>query len=302
MDEAQEALTQTKKFTVAKHKYESLDKAEGCMICFFEGVHDKDYYKTHIRTICGEIEDITCHCKANVLRMYDEIHATNKDKYRLAYFIDRDFDDLVNNPDIFETEGYAIENYYCSKEAFSRYMKDYLYLDGDSDDYQRAMNFYDSQFDACHNVVADFNYYYAALKRQEREGGPKCPVEAGDNFPQGLGSIEAKSFSKNYSLDTLNHTYGTNVNDGMINVEKLHLDTNKCLYFRGKYEIQALENILVYIIKEAAGQRQVDKPNRVLQKNPQVNCFQAGKLLLGLSPMADVTQGLRDYLNKFVSA
>ena len=299
MDEAQIAMNSLDKFIVAKHRYDTEAKEEGCMICFFEGLHDKDYYKPHIRTICGDIIDIPCHSKANVLKMYNLIHQSEKDKYRLAYFIDKDFDEIINNPDIFETEGYSIENYYCSKEAFGRIMTDYLYLDSASDDYIRAMSFYEREFENAHNIVAEFNHYYSAIKRLERSGGPQYSIEAGDSFPKQLGKIEINNYLKNYSLESLNQTYGTSISEDDINTEKVLIDANPCLYYRGKYEIQELENIIVYIIKEAKGERNVERENRVLHKNPNVACFQSGKLLLALSAMADVTQQLRDYLKKF---
>ena len=58
--------------------------------------------------------------------------------------------------------------------------------------------------------------------------------------------------------------------------------------------------MLTYLIKEAAGQRGVNKENRVLQKNPKINCIQSGQLLVVLSSMADVTVNLRDYLKRYV--
>ena len=299
MDEAKEASKSAEKFVVAKHRFECATKTEGCMCCFFEGLHDKDYYKTHIRTICGEIIEIPCHCKANVLKMYREIHSTNKDKYRLAYFIDRDFDELLNNPDFFETEGYSIENYYCSADAFSRILTDYLYVDHNSDDYRRAMDFYDEQFRMAHSIVAEFNHYYSAVKRREKNCNEKYSIELEDSFPKELGSIGVNNYRKDYDLERLNMLYGTSITQSDLDAEKGRLDVCPCLMYRGKYEIQQLESILEYLIKEAAGERNVHKENRVLRKRPKMNCIQPGQLLLVLSAMADFTQGLRNYLNKF---
>lgn len=300
MDEAQEAANSAQKFIVAKHRFELATKHFDCMVCFFEGDHDKDYYKTHIRTICGEIIDIPCHCKNHVLKMYNEIHESYKDKYRLAYFIDRDFDELQNNPDIFETDGYSIENYYCSREAFSRYITDYLHVDQDSDDYNRSMQFYETEYNKAHDVVGDFNYYYSAIKRKERNGEGEYKIKAGESFPVELGILDVDKYNKLYSIDTLNTKFETSVSKDEISFEKNLLDKNPCLLYRGKYELQQLENMLTYLIKEAAGQRGVDKKKRVLQKNPKINCIQSGQLLVVLSSMADVTVNLRNYLNRFV--
>lgn len=301
MDEAQEASNMMQKYCVARHRYDEASKKFGCMICFFEGDHDKDYYKSHIRTICGDIIDIPCHCKANVLKMYKNIHSSDHNKYRLAYFIDRDFDDLVNNPDIFETDGYSIENYYCSKEAFSRYITDFLYIEQNSDDYNRSMDFYTKEYEASHSVIAEFNHYYSAIKRAERNGGNRFTIEAGNSFPYEFGTIGVNQYNKNYSLESLNRKYGSNITADDIERERNWLDSNPHLYYRGKYEMQELEDILNYLIKEAAGQRGVPKEHRIIRKNPKVACLPPGKLLLHLSSMADVTQKLRDYLNRFVA-
>lgn len=302
MDEAQEIASQTTKFIVAKHRFESASKKPGCMICFFEGVHDKDYYNVHIRSFCGDFIGIPCHCKKNVLKMYEEIHADNKDKYRLAYFIDRDFDELINNPDIFETDGYSIENYYCTRSSFSRILKDYLYLDDSSDDYSRAIVFYDREYSSSHSVTSEFNYYYSAVKRKERNTGEEISVSCGDCFPLNLGSIGINNYSKKYDLTTLNETFGTNLIQDDLKAEQVHLDVDPCLFYRGKYEIQELESILEYLIKEASGSyRNIPKTERIIRKNPQMACIQAGKLLLVLAPMADVTDNLRRYLKNFES-
>lgn len=303
MDEAQEALTKTDEFIVAKHLYESSDKNKGSMVCFFEGKHDKDYYMTRIRTICGDAIEITCNCKKNVLQMYDEIPKEDRDKYRLAYFIDRDFDEPLNNPEIFETEGYSIENYYCTETAFHRILTEYFYLDltrpKEKDTYDRAMNFYKHHFGEVHKVVAQFNHYYSAIKRKERELGEIHPIELGDSFPSELGSVEVNSYNKCYSLESLNSSYGTSVSYEDLEFEKSNLDLNPFWCYRGKYELQALEGIVTYIIKEAEGQRKTPREARVFQKNTKKTVPQPGSLLLTFSTFAEITQKLRDYLKRF---
>lgn len=298
MDEAQVALQESQNWLVAKHEYDELHKTENCIICFFEGVHDPDYYFSHINSICGSYLGVTCHNKKNVLKMYETIHATDKEKYRLAYFVDRDFDDLLNNPDIFETTCYSIENYYCLESAFANYLTLYFKLRPDSEEYQRAMNFYREEYNSLHGTIDEFNYYYAALRRLERAHPGSCNVTGGDSFPKNLATISVRSYTKNYSLESLNVSYGTTVTIEQVEAEKAILSADKTSRFRGKYEIEHLEKLLEYIIKEAKGNYHNPKDTRILRKDTGMQCIQAGRHMLILSSMAVVTEELRQYLRR----
>ena len=162
------------------------------------------------------------------------------------------------------------------------------------------MQFYETEYNKAHDVVGEFNYYYSAIKRKERNGEGEYQIKTGESFPVELGILIVDNYDKRYSIDSLNAKFETSISEDEISFEKNLLDKNPCLLYRGKYELQQLENMLTYLIKEAAGQRGVNKENRVLQKNPKINCIQSGQLLVVLSSMADVTVNLRDYLKRFV--
>ena len=44
--------------------------------------------------------------------MYDQIYASDHSAHKLAFFVDKDFDESINRPGLYETECYSIENYY----------------------------------------------------------------------------------------------------------------------------------------------------------------------------------------------
>ena len=86
------------------------------LFCFFEG-KDNPYYVPRIKRFTDNYFPIKCGGRENVLEVYRLI--TNRveyNHYKKAFFIDRDFNPTlpIQNPPIFETPCYAIENLYVS--------------------------------------------------------------------------------------------------------------------------------------------------------------------------------------------
>src|ERR1700751_4471909 len=82
--------------------------------CFYEAKHDRIYYNNLIRNIIPgiKIESFLCKNKEGVLQVYEiiQFHNHRYSKIKKAFFVDRDFDPLINNNDIYETPWHSIEN------------------------------------------------------------------------------------------------------------------------------------------------------------------------------------------------
>ena len=99
-------------------------------ISLFEGPDDKLYYRHFFSPSIRETHQfVDCHGKENVLKT---INALSNDQGfidfkngQLIAFVDRDFDNIpikaINN--VYKTPWYSIENFCCSKEAFSNFLK-----------------------------------------------------------------------------------------------------------------------------------------------------------------------------------
>lgn len=110
-------------FAVCKQRY-LLTKNQEKIICFVEGKHDSDYYLDKFRNHLGEDFDIlVCSNKKNVLKAYAEFYDMDHLKVKMGLFVDHDFDEGLNNPLIYVTDRYSIENYYSSVSAISRLLQ-----------------------------------------------------------------------------------------------------------------------------------------------------------------------------------
>ena len=95
-----------------KFQFHCKEENKTKLFCFFEG-KDAPYYSSRIKNYFDDYINFKCNNKANVIKLYKKIN-NKKSDYLLAFFIDRDFDDSLENPDIYETPTYSIENLYCT--------------------------------------------------------------------------------------------------------------------------------------------------------------------------------------------
>ena len=101
---------------VAYHTFVLLQKENtNDLFCFLEG-NDSEYYYPRLKGYFkGKHHPIKCGNKKGVLETY-ELVKRNYSNIKTSFFIDNDFDDKINNSEIYETPCYSIENFYTSKE------------------------------------------------------------------------------------------------------------------------------------------------------------------------------------------
>lgn len=238
--------------SVALSSYLKLPRRKGDLICFFEGVKDPYYYQGRIESITGkQLQGVVCGNKEAVLQIYAKqkslpiMKADAKSKCVFAFFVDRDYDDLINNPDICETRGYSIENYYTNPEAFSNLIRDYLGICENSEDYKLLMAFYDNCFNQFHGVVNTFNAFYRVVRKKKL---PIIGKHLGEHFPKELANIEVGKCTSNYNLIELNKRYGVSISATDLKTSLSFLSHEDLFYvFRGKYEMEFYFKLLQYI-------------------------------------------------------
>jgi hypothetical protein len=97
---------------------------------FFEGQSDRAFYAGFLAARTGAIASVRtydCKGKPQLLALYDRIRAQYGDSDRLLFFLDKDLDDLLNielpnDPRVFVTETYSIENYLVCEEILHRWI------------------------------------------------------------------------------------------------------------------------------------------------------------------------------------
>jgi Protein of unknown function (DUF4435) len=88
------------------------------------------------------------------------------DKYKKAFFIDRDFNPSLpaHNPPIFETPCYSIENLYVSFDVFKAILINEFHLSEVSDSaFETCLTLYMKMQNEYHDAIMLFNAWYACL-------------------------------------------------------------------------------------------------------------------------------------------
>lgn len=291
-------LNEAAKVNEAYHNY-MLKKNGKTLFCFTEGKHDSDYYLDKVRCIYGDdFLILDSHGKGKVIDNYNKIFPKDKDKVKLAFFIDRDFDLPLANSDIFETDCYSIENYYCSPSAFERILI-YGMKIKKQDEIDNLVLFYANEYNQFHQTVDLFNAFYSTLHKYERNTGKEFKLDLGEKFDKTLASVCVDNFVKNYNLDTLISKYNIPA-DAMTNEEveserKRLIGLDPFITFRGKYEIEFLWKILNFIVADGNHEKKIVKKKISLSLNERT-------FMSDFSQYADIPDSLRDYLAKFKSS
>lgn len=282
--------------TVAYHKY--LDKKNNhSLFCFFEGRYDIDYYFDKIRLMYGEdFIDIDCHNKKNVLNVYDTISEYDHLKYKLAFFVDHDYEPFIDNPHIFETDRYSIENYYCTIDVFTKILEHEFKIDTVSDDYNKACTFFKDKFTSFHDAVGLYNAFCYSVSNNKIDHDDK--FFDGDMFPKEFILINNDyTVNATYNLENLRDKYKISqkmIADEVImnNFEKI--SSNPFGNYRGKNEIKFFIQLLCNLIRNANS----CSKNKIIKSKVKftINCV---TFMSNYSKYADIPDSLKDYLKSF---
>lgn len=281
---------------IGVHRYWE-KKNDHSLFCFMEGKHDPDYYLGIIRSVCGDdCITIVCGCKNNVIDAFNRVYAKDHVRYRLAFFVDRDFDNPVGNPAIYETECYSIENYYCSEAAFKRIMRYGLGISEEEPYWTNVMDFRNDQYEQFHQAVELFNAFYSLLHKYEREHSAIFKLNLQDCFPKELAETDIRGCHAHYTLADLVNLYGVPANSmtqNEVDAEIVRLrGLDPFVVFRGKYELNFLYKLLSFLITDANTNHHV----RIIQKKVSMS-LNGKSFMADLSQWADIPESLRVYLN-----
>ena len=292
----QNLLKKKDDFVVCKQRY-FLEKGKRSIVCFVEGKYDNDYYLDNFRNHLGEdFGVVVCMNKKNVLKAYDSFYEKDAHSIKMGFFVDHDFEPSVNNPDIFETERYAIENYYCSEDVLERILRFGMKIE-DEDIIVNARKFYSERFDKFHEVVGEFNAFYSLIKQKELANNTCYKVCLDDKFPKCFADVDVERLDKKYTVQDLLNAYSlenTLIKQTEIDEECKRLkDKNPFVSYRGKYELDFMYKILFKLVDDANKR----KSDRIITQSISAN-LNKKSFMSDYSQYADIALGLNDYLKK----
>jgi hypothetical protein len=282
------------------------DKYRNSLFCCFEG-DDSKYYFKRIEDKTGyspeKIIALNCDGKKEVLRLYRLIN--EKSEYsdiKFLYFIDKDFDPPFENTvyGIYETPVYSVENFYTTLEAFVRILRcEFNYTEADPE-YSSLLDLFKERQKEFHEKTLYFNAWLAC----QRDNSTK------NNLVRlNLNNFKLSKIITIINLDRINAVYDKTLLESLfpeaikLSDKEIDIKVNvflKCIQqetFRGKFEIEFLNEILEAIKKEFSS----DKPR--LTKKKGVHLSQSkSNMISEFSQYASTSFCLISFLEKYKTA
>lgn len=293
-------LTQRAKNPIAALQRYMSKKNDHTLFCFVEGINDSDYYLDKVRFTCGEdYYFIDCNGKDGVMYIYNTTFSQDHQRVKMAFFIDKDFDDALNDENIFETDCYSIENYYCSEATFKRVLQNEFKV-SDTESMEKALRFYHERYDDFHETTLLFNAFVSAVRKKSKKTGVKILLQLNDRFPSLLADIKIDGCSKKYDLPRLYQEYHISINEVPVNdvIDEERALKSRCPFsaLRGKYEINYMCMLLKFLIQDANDKNK----QRIIHQKIHTTIID-NRIMANLSRCADYPNSLRDYLKKFTA-
>ena len=251
--------------------YQSNKMTPKCLFCFVEGKNDTDYYQPKIKSIYGDnYLFIKCNCKKIVLSMYDQIYVSDHSTQKLAFFVDRDFDESISRPGLYETECYSVENYYVYPSAFSEFLQYCIRIDKDTPEYNKAMAYYYQEFEKFHTASLQLNAWIAQCREKDHRSEMVYIDSLGDSYPSVFFDIcFGGEYKQQYNLSVLNSYFKANPAITQDELDKKTSEFTGINYFkalRGKYELHYLYHLLIDLRAKASKKRK--NQDLILNKVP----------------------------------
>lgn len=287
--------------SVAYQKFTLLTSSNSdSLFCFFEN-KDAPYYHLRIKSYFpGNFHYISCGNKSMVLRAHKLINRHKEyKKYKLAFFIDRDFDKSIKNEidEIYETPSYSIENLYCSINAFKEFMKTDLQIGEDEPLHSIVLNLYQQLQQDFLNASFLFNAWYKLQKRKGIELNVKPDVSLSNSLIPAFIEVSLQGINQVYDLNSIVEKYPNQLNYTQEELTNTIDQLNNCdlrLDLRGKYVFNFMTTFIRQLIEDGAD------PNKrtVLTRKIKYNMDNSTSLSL-LTCYADTPQCLIDFISKY---
>lgn len=286
-----------------------IDSYDSTLVCVFEN-QDAEYYGSRIDMYISDLnrKNLECKGKEYVLEIKRKVDTNDElKKANILYFIDSDFDDLINSDndlkkviddDVYTTPCHSIENLYVSESSFKKVLTDRFHINelDNPDLFTSIINtfkVFESNADEC---LKELNaWLMVAIEDSNMDSSIVLNI---NNYSiNSFLSFNNYSVEKIYQFEDLKGIFKINycIDESRYSsyLEKLNEGgLNKVS--RGKYRLEYYREFLLQIIKDAVDGCSIFQNNRnkislQLSKNP----------VSELSTFAETPQCLKNFLIGF---
>ncbi len=281
-------------------------KYQDYLFCFFEG-EDAKYYFPRIEKYSGyeynRIIQYNCGGKKGVLKALSLVEKNiDESLVAKAFFIDSDYDTTkYSNPFLYQTSCYSIENFYTSKEAFSKILNREFGINTMERDYLKCCSDYTKRQREFHDETIYINSWLSCQRLEEEYSEDHKIVLSDFKISKLFSEITIDNI---ISKGEINREKIEELFPNSINIEEGEIE-RKINYFkngdmgslfRGKFEIEFLKKIIDSLkIKNKAG-GYFSKKYTSVHIDPNINTLST------LEDYADTPQSLIDFLEQYRTA
>jgi len=270
------------------------------LFCFFEN-KDAPYYHLSVKSSYnGDFHYISCGNKSMVKKAHDLIKSHEEfDSYKLAFFVDRDFDESIKNKfaDIYETPCYSIENLYCQSSSIKELIKTDFQIGEDDPLHNTIVELYKNLQTDFLNASLLFNAWYKLQKKKSIELDQKPDICLTDTLIPSFVELTLHGINQKYTIDTILDKfpnclpYTAEELSATINELK---ETDLCLNLRGKYVFNFMTLFIRKLIEDGKDATQRTIVNRKIKYN-----MDNSLALTLLTTYAERPTCLKDFLSNY---
>ena len=282
--------------SVVYHKFglNAIKENENKIFCFYEG-KDAPYYSFRVSQIYGEdYLNFSCKNKTNVLKLYEKIKNL-KYEFSLKFFVDSDFDIKINNPEIYETPAYSIENFYAYKCCMYKILKNEFYLNERDAETTKIILFFQNQLLIYCDQILLFNAWYHSLKQKKiLQNLESTNVSLDDKIPNNFLNLEIENISSSYDEMDIFRKYPEAISvtkEEILKSKEFLKQSEGFVILRGKYILTFIIKFLDFLVHDSKNSKKYIKEAQSFQTNK--------KIILGqISQYAFTPECLIEYLKK----
>lgn len=148
---------------------------ENVIACFVEG-KDACYYRSRVMKHVDSAKEIIfypCNGKAEVIFVRNslKLNLQPTENVKVLYFCDRDYDLDLKCDDIFYTDFYSVENYYCTKSFVENVLVNVFNFNRYNPNYYLALKLFDEKFSIFYDEIIKVNSFAYSCRINERKNG-----------------------------------------------------------------------------------------------------------------------------------
>ncbi|SHJ93775.1 DUF4435 domain-containing protein [Epilithonimonas mollis] len=270
------------------------------LFCFFEN-KDAPYYHLRIKTIYkGDFHYISCGNKTMVKKTFDLIKGHKEyDKYKLAFFIDKDFDESIKNKfiEIYETPSYSIENLYCNTNSIKELIKTDFQIGEDNPIHSQILDLYQNLQSDFLKASLLFNAWYKLQKIKNKELNQPNNVSLSDSLIPSYIELSLESITPKYTIESILEKYPDSLPYTADELTTVINELNAAdlrMVLRGKYVFNFMTTFIRKLIEDGAD----TSKRKILKKKVKYNMDNSTALTL-LTCYAETPECLTEFLTKY---